>query len=169
MMQSKLNRVYIKLQLIADTPINQNTNLQNSLTVSTHITDDGIMFDVYTKDFKKVTIPYIDYLNSKVCASEYVDYKNNEIKPNGQGMVEVKYRMKRKMVPADEIDLVDLHPDYRLSEVMRRVPLINYTDSVRLSMGTSICYRVLNIMCKLYINNKSAHKINFEKCWKYQN
>ena len=93
---------------------------------------------MYTKDFKKVTIPYIDYLNSKVCASEFVDYKNNEIKPNGQGMVEVKYRMKRKMVPADEIDLVDLHPDYRLSEVMRRVPLVNFTDSVRLSMGCSI-------------------------------
>lgn len=53
-------------------------------------------------------------------------------------MVEVKYRMKRKMVPADEIDLVDLHPDYRLSEVMRRIPLIRYTDSVRLSMGASI-------------------------------
>lgn len=123
---------------ISDTPINQNTNLQNSLTVSTHVTDGDVYFDVYTKDFKKVTIPYIDYLNSKVCASEFVDYKNNEIKPNGQGMVEVKYRMKRKMVPADEIDLVDLHPDYRLSEVMRRVPLVNFTDSVRLSMGCSI-------------------------------
>lgn len=96
------------------------------------------MFDVYTKEFKKVTIPYIDYLNSKVCASEYVDYKNNEVKPNGQGMVEVKYRMKRKMVPVGEIDLIDLHPDYRLSEVMRRIPLINYTDSVRLSMGSSM-------------------------------
>lgn len=96
------------------------------------------MFDVYTKDFKKVTVPYIDYLNSKVCASEYVDYKKNEIKPNGQGKVEVKYRMKRLMVPVEEVDLVDLHPDYRLSEVMRRIPMINFTDSVRLSMGCSM-------------------------------
>lgn len=96
------------------------------------------MFDVFTKDFKRVTVPYIDYLNAKVCASEYVDYKNNKVVPNGQGQVEVKYRMKRIMVPADEIELVDLHPDYRLSETMRRIPFINYTDSVRLSMGTSM-------------------------------
>ena len=50
------------------------------------------MFDVYTKDFKKITIPYIDYLNSKVCASEYVDYKKNEIKPDGsQGLFTCTY------------------------------------------------------------------------------
>ena len=122
--------------------------MQNSLTVSTHVTEDGVMFDVFTKDFKKVTIPYIDYLNSKVCASEYVDYRKNEIKPNGQGMVEVKYRMKRKMVPADEIDLVDLHPDYRLSQVMRRIPLINYTDSqvkCRESLKTFNCWKRFKI------------------------
>ena len=111
------------------------------------------MFDVYTKDFKRITVPYIDYLNSKVCASEYVDYKKNEIKPNGQGMVEVKYRMKRKMVPVEEIELVDLHPDYRLSEVMRRIPLISYTDSQENSesLKTFNCWKRFKI--------KSATKI----------
>jgi DNA-directed RNA polymerase beta subunit len=120
------------------TPINNNVNLQNSLTVSTHITDDKVLFDVYDKNFQKITIEYIDYLNSKVCASEYVDYDNLQLKPNFDNMVEVKYRMKRKMVPVEEIDLVDLHPDYRLSSTSRRIPFINYTDSVRISMGTSI-------------------------------
>jgi hypothetical protein len=90
------------------TPINNNVNLQNSLTVSTHITDDKVLFDVYDKNFQKITIEYIDYLNSKVCASEYVDYDNLQLKPNFDNMVEVKYRMKRKMVPVEEIDLVDL-------------------------------------------------------------
>lgn len=123
---------------LADTPINQNTNKQNALTVSTHITDEGVLFDVYNKDFQKITILYLDYLNSKVCASEYVDYKTNTIKPDANGEVEVKYRMKRKMVKADEIDLIDLHPDYRLSSVSRQIPFINSTDSVRISMGTSI-------------------------------
>ena len=120
------------------TPINNNTNLQNSLTVSTHITDDKVLFDVYDKNFQKITIEYIDYLNSKVCASEFVDYDNLQLKPNFDNMVEVKYRMKRMMVPVEEIDLVDLHPDYRLSSTTRRIPFINYTDSVRISMGTSI-------------------------------
>lgn len=124
---------------IADTPINQNTNIQNALTVSTHITDaEGVLFDVYDKNFNKITIKYIDYLNSKVCASEYVDYKTNTLKPDENGEVEVKYRMKRKMVKVEDIDLIDLHPDYRLSEVSRRIPFINYTDSVRISMGTSM-------------------------------
>ena len=84
---------------------------------------------MYNKEFKKITIQYIDYLNSKVCASEFVDYKTQTIKPNENGEVEVKYRMKRKMVKADEIDLIDLHPDYRLSSTTRRIPFINSTDS----------------------------------------
>lgn len=111
---------------LADTPINNNTNLQNSLTVSTHIMDDKVLFDVYNKEFQKISIDYVDYLNSKVCSSEFVDYKTNTVKPNEKGEVEVKYRMKRKMVPVEEIDLIDLHPDYRLSEVTRRIPFINF-------------------------------------------
>ena len=114
-------------------------DLENSLTVSAHVTDsDRVLFDVYDKDFNKITIKYIDYLDSKVCASEYVDYNTNTLKPNDKGEVEVKYRMKRVMVPVSEVELIDLHPDYRLSAVSRRIPFINYTDSVRISMGTSM-------------------------------
>ena len=96
------------------------------------------MFDVYSPEWQKVTIPYIDYLNKKVVASEYVDYDTNTLKPDKDGMVECKYRMKRKMFPVGEIELIDLHPDYRLSETTRRIPFVNYTDSVRISMGTSM-------------------------------
>lgn len=96
------------------------------------------MFDVYSPDWQKVTIPYIDYLNKKVVASEYVDYDTNTLKPDKDGMVECKYRMKRRMFPVGEIELIDLHPDYRLSETTRRIPFVNYTDSVRISMGTSM-------------------------------
>lgn len=97
-----------------------------------------MLFDVFSPDFQKVTISYLDYLNKKVCASEYVDYNTNTLKPNKDGMVEVKYRMKRKMVPVGEVELIDLHPDYRLSSTTRRIPFVNYTDSVRISMGTSM-------------------------------
>lgn len=132
------NPTYSDLIDLADTPINQNTNLQNSLTVSTHITDSGVLFDVYDKNFQKITIKYLDYLNLKVCSSDYVDYDHKKIKPNADGQVEVKYRMRRKMVNANEIDLIDLHPDYRLSSVTRNIPFVNSTDSVRISMGTSM-------------------------------
>ena len=111
------------------------------------------MFNVYDKDFTVITIPYLEYLNKKVCASEYVDYKTKQIKPNDQGMVEVKYRMGRKMIPVEEVDLVDLHPDYRLSSTTRRIPMVNYVDSVRVSMGTSICN--FNVLLKI-----------ISKCWK---
>lgn len=132
------NKTFADIIDIVDTPINQNTNLQNALTVSTHIKEDGVYFDVYDLKFKKITIPYIDYLNSKVVASEYVDYEKKELKPNDNNQVEVKYRMRRKMVDLSEIQLIDLHPDYRLSSMTRRLPFINSTDSVRLSMGTSM-------------------------------
>lgn len=130
---------------IADTPINNNTNLQNNLTVSTHLTDTGVDFDVYDKKFKMIRIDYLKYLNSKVVASEYVDYETNELKPvNGE--VEVKYRMKRIMVPVKEIDYIDLHPDYRLSSTARRIPFVNYTDSVRVSMGASMLRQSITLM-----------------------
>lgn len=120
------------------TPINQSTNIINSLTVSAHVTDEGVLFDVYDKNFNKITIQYIDYLNSKVVASEYVDYDTKKLKPNADGEVQVKYRMKRKMVKVEDIQLIDLHPDYRLSSTSRRIPFINSTDSVRISMGCSM-------------------------------
>lgn len=124
---------------MADTPIGiGSANILNSITLATHVTDTGILYDVYTKDFKKVTIPYIDYLGSKVLASEYVDYDEKSIKPDPKGQVEVKYRMKRMMVDPGEIDFIDLHPDYRLSTTTRRIPFVNYTDSVRISMGTAM-------------------------------
>ena len=132
------NSSYTDLIDIADTPINNNTNLQNALTVSTHITDEDVLFDVYDPEWKVITIPYLDYLNKKVCASEYVNYETNTIMPDKDGMVECKYRMKRKMFPVGEVELIDLHPDYRLSETTRRIPFVNYTDSVRISMGTSM-------------------------------
>lgn len=122
----KVKNFIYSLVDIADTPINNNTNLQNSLTVSCHITDDDVLFDVYDLNFIKVTIPYIDYLNKKVAASEYVDYETNTLKPDKDGQVEVKYRMKRKMVPVEEIELIDLAPDYRLSSTTRRIPFVNY-------------------------------------------
>lgn len=104
------------------------------------------MFDVYTKEFEKITIDYIDYLNKKVCASEYVDYNTKTLKPNPEGQVEVKYRMKRRMVPVEEIDLIDLHPDYRLSSTTRRIPFVNYTDSVRISMATSMIKQAIPLV-----------------------
>ena len=111
---------------------------QNALTVSTHITDTDVLFDVYDKDFKKITLSYLDYLNKKVAASESVDYDTNTLKPDEDGKVTVKYRMKRIKVPVEEVELIDLHPDYRLSEEVRRIPFVNYTDSVRIHMGSSM-------------------------------
>lgn len=133
-----INETMLDLIDVGDTPNNQNVNKQNALTVSTHITDDGILFDCYDKNFQKITISYLDYLNKKVCASESVDYEKNEIVPDSDGKVECKYRMRRIKVPVSEIELIDLHPDYRLSSTTRRIPFVNYTDSVRINMGSSM-------------------------------
>lgn len=132
------NSSFADLIDIAATPINQNVNLQNELTVSTHVTDEGVLFDVYDKDFNKITIDYLDYLNKKVVASEYVDYDTNKVVPDENNMIEVKHRMKRKKVAADDYDFIDLHPDYRLSMTTRRTPFVNMTDSVRVMMSTSM-------------------------------
>ena len=124
---------------VTDTPINQNVGKQNSLNVCVHLSDDGVvLMDVYDKDFKKISMDYLDYLNSKVVASEYVDYETKRLVPNQNNQVEVKHRMKRKMVDVSEIDLIDLHPDYRLSTSVRRIPFVNFTDSSRIMMGSSM-------------------------------
>ena len=74
------------------------------------------MFSAYTLDFKRVNLMYIDYLNAKVCASEYVDYDKHVMKPDANGEVEVKYRMKRKMVKVEEVELIDLYNLWRPSK-----------------------------------------------------
>lgn len=132
------NTSFSDLICVGATPINQNVGKQNALTVSAHVDGDAVTFDVMDLNFNKETIPYLDYLNSKVCASEYVDYDNNRMKPDANNQVQVKYRLRRKMVPVDEVELIDMHPDYRLSEEVRRIPFVNYTDSVRIHMGSSM-------------------------------
>jgi hypothetical protein len=156
-MQSLSNRIQIPksvaynssfsdLICIGETPINGNVNIQNALTISTHIDDHGkIDFDVYDKDFNKITVPYLDYLNQKVVASESVDYENKRLIIGDDGKVEVKHRLRRKRVSPDEIDLIDLHPDYRLSETTRQIPFVNYTDSVRIHMGTSMLKQAIGL------------------------
>ena len=140
------NSTFADLICIGETPINGNVNIQNSLTVSTHIDDNGnVDFDVYDKEFNKITIPYLDYLNQKVVASECVDYENKCLIPDENGQVEVKYRLRRKKVNLNEIDLIDLHPDYRLSETVRQIPFVNYTDSVRIHMGSSMLKQAIGL------------------------
>jgi hypothetical protein len=107
------NPTFADLLDFADTPINNNVNQQNSLTVSTKVTDDGVLFSAYNLEFQRISLYYIDYLNSAVAASEFVDYKNRCLKPDPSGMVEVKYRMKRKMVKVEEVELIDLYDKWR--------------------------------------------------------
>lgn len=144
-----INTSMLDLIDVADTPINNNGNKQNALTVSTHLvdTDNGteIHFDVYDKDFKKIQMVYLDYLNSKVVASESVDYENKKLILDQDGKVWVKYRMKKIKCSPEEIDLIDLHPDYRLSQASRRIPFYNFTDSVRCSMGSQMAKQTMAI------------------------
>ena len=141
-----INQSMTDLICPGDTPINQNVNKQNSLTLATHVTDEDILYDCYTKDFKRITISYLDYLNSKVIASEFVDYDKNEVKPDANGQVEVKYRMGRRMINVEEADLIDLHPDWRLSTAVRRIPFLNYTDSVRVHMGSGMLKQAIPLV-----------------------
>lgn len=101
------------------------------MTVSTTVTDDGVMFSVHDKNFTIIDIPYLQYLNKKVAASHFVDYDNMKLKPNEKGEVEVKYRMKRMMVPVEEVELIDRHPDYRLSPTTRRIPFIIIYEALK--------------------------------------
>ena len=39
-----------------------------------------------------------------------------------------------------------MQPDYRLSETTRRIPFVNYTDSVRISMGTSMLKQAIPLV-----------------------
>ena len=50
--------VYFQVEIfeLLKTPINQNVGKQNALTVSTHITDEDVLFDVYDKNFQKITL-----------------------------------------------------------------------------------------------------------------
>ena len=141
------NKTMADLIDVTDTPINNSSGRINSLTISSHIDDSGrVLFDVFDKNFKKITIDYLDYLNSKVVASESVDYENKGLIPDKDGKVRIKYRMREMKADVSEIDLIDLHPDYRLSRVVRRIPFVNFTDSVRINMGSSMLKQAIPLV-----------------------
>ena len=136
---SPYNVTYSDIIDIADTPFSgANTGVQNFLTSCAKVTEDGVYIGVYSLDFRRIEKKYIDYLNTKVACSDYVDYETKELKPNKDGLIQVKHRMKRKFVPVSEVELIDLEPDARLSNTCRQIPFVNYCDSVRTSMGCSM-------------------------------
>ena len=133
------NTTYSDIIDLADTPASgENSGVQNYLTSCAKVTEDGVTIGVYDLNFKRKDMKYNDYLDSKVASSDYVDYENKVLKPNKDGLIQVKYRMRRRFVPVSEVELIDLERDARLSTACRQIPFINYSDSVRVSMGAQM-------------------------------
>jgi DNA-directed RNA polymerase beta subunit len=111
------------------TPDGINVGRINYLNNSTKVEEGIIYIKVLDKNFKELYIPYYKYVGSKIVLYQYIDYKKHEIhKP-------FKIQENRIDKDSDTFDFIQCHPDERLCELTRAIPMINFTDTVRLGMA----------------------------------
>lgn len=124
---------------VANTPINGNVNRINELNVCAVIKDDVIHIRCYTyPDQQLVEIPYTSYCTKRVLVNQYWDYDTKSFIDRTKP---VKYKLRMKLydgTSTDQFDLIEPMPDEKLSITTRRIPLGNLSDSVRVSMATSM-------------------------------
>jgi DNA-directed RNA polymerase beta subunit len=141
------NKTFTDLIDVVNTPDNQNVNRINELNVCCEIDDGKIYIWCYEFDTgKRVKVLYLEYLNSNVLLNNYYDYEHNtELEGNEYYY---KLRLKEYRVNTLEnirIEYVEPKPDEKLSISTRCIPMINNSDSIRVSMGTSMLKQAIEI------------------------
>lgn len=124
---------------IVNTPINGNTNKINELNKCVKIKDDVIYIDCYTyPDQTPVSIPYTKYCTKKVLINQFWDYDKKKFVDGTSG---IKYKLRMKYYngkTTDQFDFIEPKADDKLSYTTRRIPIINGSDSIRISMGSTM-------------------------------
>lgn len=129
------------------TPENANANIVNELNVCSVIDEDGgISIRVHELDFKPIVLPYIDYFDAYIIDNQSVDYVNKKINPKvkvrRRGEVIGEYKLSEVPKPC----YIDASADDKLSYSTRRIPMINYTDSIRVSMGGNMSNQAVELI-----------------------
>ena len=129
------------------TPENANANIVNELNVCSVIDEDGgISIRVFDMNFKPVVLPYIDYFDSYIIDNQNVDYINKKVEPKvkvrRRGEVIGEYKLSEVPKPC----YIDASADDKLSYSTRRIPMINYTDSIRVSMGGNMSNQAVELI-----------------------
>lgn len=124
---------------VANTPINGNVNKLNELNVCVDVRDNIIYMKCYEYPSQNpVEVEYSDYCVSKVIQNIYWDYDNKKFK-DSESQINYNLRLKSRIgTTTDEYDYIEPKPDDKLSMTTRRIPFGNMSDSVRVSMGTSM-------------------------------
>lgn len=134
------NSSFVDLIDPINTPENNNVNKLNELNQGVRI-DGGVIFiTCFTKNFELVEISYLDYLNSKVLKNRSADYVNKKVKSE----VFIKYR--GSDYEGTDFDYIEPRPDMMLSTTTRRIPMINYSDSIRVAMGSSMLKQAVELV-----------------------
>lgn len=129
------------------TPENANANIVNELNVCSVIDEDGgISIRVFDMNFNPVVLPYIDYFDSYIIDNQNVDYINKKVEPKvkvrRRGEVIGEYKLSEVPKPC----YIDASADDKLSYSTRRIPMINYTDSIRVSMGGNMSNQAVELI-----------------------
>lgn len=131
------NKSFVDIIDVIDTPENNNVNRLNELNKCITLKNDEVYITLENLKGEEVTIPYIDYLDAKVLPYNYKEMNTLEAKYRG-GMISLN--------SIEEAQYVDPHPDDKLSVATRRIPLVNFSDSVRISMAASMLKQSIELV-----------------------
>lgn len=133
------NRTMSDIIDVANTPINGNVNRINELNVCTVIRDNTIYIKCYKYPTQEpVEVAYTHYCTKKVLLNSYWDYDKKQFK---SGITECRYKERLKVKDghlSDKFEYIEPKADDKLSITTRRIPFGNKSDSVRVSMATSM-------------------------------
>jgi len=130
-----------------NTPENNNVNKINEINKGVEFDEDG-RIKIYCYDLKwnKVLVDYLTYSDSYVVRSQQIDYLNKKVKDDvNVSNVQFKHHFKNKVGDLSMAQFYEIEPDMRLSVTTRQLPLINYSDSVRVAMGASMSKQAIEI------------------------
>lgn len=146
------------LALLVDpslTPDSGNVNRLNEMNKCVHYDGFDTYNDVLDINGKKTRLALLDYLCAPILTSDYYDYMANKLKLPSSGDFHYRHKGKINKAPVSKfkslnIQYIDTEPDDRLGRSSRSIPNMNYSDSVRISMGARMSNQSIEVdSCEL--------------------
>lgn len=141
---SRMDASYTDFIDMIVTPDNKNVNRLNEMTEAIRLDDSGAYIKCYDPSFNRIEVEFMEYISSSVLTSSCVDYKTKTIKELSQYDVKVGGRI--KTIPTLDFTYIEIEPDMRLSKSVRMIPMINHSDSVRVSMGARMMSQSIEVV-----------------------
>jgi len=124
------------------TPENNNVNILNELSEHCKIKNNTFYVSVLDKNLNEVDLSYLEYFSSRILLNEYFDENLKRVVPIDGKISYLQYGEYHYTENKDEYDYISKGI---LSKTASLIPFINKSDTIRISMGSSMITQAIPI------------------------